>query len=82
VPQDSEFFQGILEGIARIEKKGYALLHQLGAPKPSRVISIGGGAVNEPWRQMREQLLGVPVSRAEHTQAAYGTALLALQGCG
>ncbi|MGD8588154.1 MAG: FGGY-family carbohydrate kinase [Chromatiales bacterium] len=82
VPQDSEFFQGILEGIARIEKKGYELLHQLGAPKPSRVISIGGGAVNEPWRQMREQLLGVPVSRAEHTQAAYGTALLALQGCG
>jgi hypothetical protein len=80
-PKDTEFFQGILEGIAQIEKQGYALLHALGAPSPKRVISIGGGAVNEPWRRMRENLLGVPVSRAEHSQAAYGTALLALQAC-
>jgi sugar (pentulose or hexulose) kinase len=79
---DMEFFQGILEGIAQIEKQGYQLLHQLGAPAPTRVISIGGGAVNEPWRLMRERLLGVPVSRAAHAQAAYGTALLALQACG
>jgi sugar (pentulose or hexulose) kinase len=79
--QDTEFFQGILEGIAQIEKQGYALLHKLGAPSPQRVISIGGGAVNEPWRLMRERLLRVPVIRAEHSQAAYGTALLALQAC-
>ena len=78
---DVGFFQGILEGIAQIEKRGYALLHELGAPRPKRVISIGGGGVNEPWRQMREKLLGVPVSRAEQSQAAYGTALLALHAC-
>jgi sugar (pentulose or hexulose) kinase len=76
-----DFFQGILEGIALIENRGYELLYQLGAPHPGRVISIGGGANNEPWRRMRERLLGVPVCRAEHTQAAYGTALLALQAC-
>ncbi len=57
------------------------MLHELGAPRPSRVISIGGGAVNEPWRRLREGLLGVPVTRAPQSQAAYGTALLALQGC-
>ncbi|MCG7919867.1 MAG: FGGY-family carbohydrate kinase, partial [Candidatus Thiodiazotropha taylori] len=49
-----------------------------GAPKPKRVYSIGGGAVNEPWRQMREQQLEVPVIRAVQQQAAYGVALLAL----
>lgn len=78
---DALFFQGILEGIAEIEHRGYQLLHKLGAPEPTRVISIGGGAMNEPWRLMRENRLGVPVSRAKHSQAAYGTALLALQAC-
>lgn len=78
---DTEFFQGILEGIAEIEKTGYALLHSLGAPKPARIISIGGGAANQPWRRIRERLLGVPVTRAAQSQAAYGAALLALKGC-
>lgn len=77
-----EYFQGILEGVAQIEKKGYELLYQLGAPKPDRIISIGGGAVNEPWRKIRQRFLGIPVTRAAQSQAAYGTALLALQGCG
>ncbi len=79
---DARFFQAILEGITRIEQAGYALLQRLGAPRPQRVISIGGGAVNEPWRQMREAALGVPVIRAEHQEAAYGTALLARQAFG
>ncbi len=75
------FFQGILEGIAQIEKQGYELLHQLGAPRPHRVISIGGGAANQPWRKIRQALLGIPVTCASQSQAAYGAALLALQAC-
>ncbi|MBW9261157.1 MAG: FGGY-family carbohydrate kinase [Candidatus Thiodiazotropha sp. (ex. Lucinisca nassula)] len=75
---DSIFFQAILEGIAKIEQQGYDRLQELGAPKPKRVFSIGGGAVNEPWRQMREQYLEVSVIRAVQQQAAYGVALLAL----
>jgi D-ribulokinase len=77
---DSRFFQAILEGITEIEQAGYDLLHRLGAPTPRRVISIGGGAVNEPWREMREKALGVPVVRAAHQEAAYGAALLAREG--
>lgn len=77
---DSRFFQALLEGIARIEQAGYQLLHRLGAPAVKRVISIGGGAVNEPWRQIREAALGVPVTRAAHQEAAYGVALLAKEG--
>ena len=78
---DIVFFQAILEGIANIEKTGYALLHRLGAPAPQRIISIGGGAANEPWRKIRQRFLGVPVTRAVQSQAAYGSALLALKGC-
>ncbi|MCU7920737.1 MAG: FGGY-family carbohydrate kinase [Candidatus Thiodiazotropha sp. (ex Epidulcina cf. delphinae)] len=77
---DAIFFQALLEGIARIESEGYLLLQRLGAPKPSRVLSIGGGALNEPWRMIREQALGIPVVRAAQQEAAYGTALLAMQG--
>ncbi len=76
---DARFFQGILEGITAIEAQGYRLLAELGAPSPTRVLTTGGGAVNEGWRQLREQALGVPVSAAEHQEAAYGAALLALR---
>jgi sugar (pentulose or hexulose) kinase len=74
------FFQAILEGVTGIEREGYHLLQRLGAPRPSRIFSVGGGAVNEPWRVMRESALGVPVVRADHQEAAYGTALLARRG--
>ncbi|MCU7945437.1 MAG: carbohydrate kinase, partial [Candidatus Thiodiazotropha sp. (ex Cardiolucina cf. quadrata)] len=48
-------------------------------PKPRRIISMGGGAFNEPWRKMREQILDIPVVRAIQQEAAYGTALLAMK---
>jgi hypothetical protein len=79
-PQDARFFQGILEGIARIEVMGYRRLAELGAPWPTRVISTGGGAANSAWRTIRSQLLGIPVVAAMHQEAACGTALLALRG--
>lgn len=77
-PKDSAlFFQAILEGIARIERQGYRLLNELGAPFPASVTTSGGGAKNEVWRRIRQRLLGVPVMAARHQQAAYGSALLA-----
>jgi len=72
------FFQGILEGIADIELRGYQKLAELGAPWPGKVITTGGGASNEAWRTIRSRLLGIPVVTADHQQAAYGAALLAL----
>ncbi len=78
---DVRFLQGLLEGVAAIEARGYRLLQELGAPYPSRVITTGGGAANRPWRLIREQALGVPVTVASHGDAAYGAALLALRGC-
>jgi sugar (pentulose or hexulose) kinase len=76
---DVEFFQGILEGIARIEQQAYERLHELGAPCPVSVMTAGGGSMNNAWTRIRQQGLGVPVQRARHHEACYGSALLALR---
>lgn len=82
-PQDDmEFLHGLLEGMARIEAQGYRRLAELGASPLKTVATAGGGAQNETWRQIRQGLLGVPVSVAAHTEAAYGAARLARLGCG
>lgn len=77
---DIMFFQGMLEGVAHIEQRSYQLLAELGAPSPSCVRSVGGGAQNSVWTKIRARLLNVPMLLPEHQDAAYGAALLALRG--
>jgi sugar (pentulose or hexulose) kinase len=79
-PDDAVFFQGLLEGIAAIEALGYQRLAALGASPLKRVITIGGGARNDAWTAIRARRLGVSVSVAAQTEAAFGAALLALNG--
>ncbi|MBW4517115.1 MAG: FGGY-family carbohydrate kinase [Timaviella obliquedivisa GSE-PSE-MK23-08B] len=73
-----EFLHGLLESMARIEAKGYGLLQELGATPLTHVYTAGGGAKNEVWQKLRSRHLKVPVARSLQTEAAYGTALLAL----
>ncbi len=77
---DAEFFQGLLEGMARIEYTGYQRLAELGAPWPSRLRTVGGGSKNPAWTQIRQGLLGIPMCKARSTQAAFGAAMLAWRG--
>jgi len=72
-----EFLHGLLESMARIEAKGYALLQQLGATPLTCVYTAGGGAKNQAWTKLRSRHLGLPILPSQQTQAAYGTALLA-----
>ncbi|UKO96552.1 FGGY-family carbohydrate kinase [Nostoc sp. UHCC 0870] len=72
-----EFLYGLLESIARIEARGYELLQQLGADSLNQVYTAGGGAENPTWTAIRQRCLKVPVVSSVHTEAAYGTALLA-----
>lgn len=72
------FLQGLLESIARIEAQGYQKLQKLGATPLKQVYTAGGGAKNTIWQTIREQFLQVPVRRSQNTEAAYGTALLAM----
>ncbi|WP_018077217.1 FGGY-family carbohydrate kinase [Thiobacillus denitrificans] len=77
---DAEFLHGLLESLARIEVRGYGLLRELGATPVRRVDTTGGGAQNPVWTHIRQRLLGIPVARAAHTEAAYGAAPLARDG--
>ncbi|MEO6696934.1 MAG: FGGY-family carbohydrate kinase [Gammaproteobacteria bacterium] len=77
---DVQFFQGMLEGIARIEQRGYQLLAELGAPYPTSVRTVGGGAINEAWTALRKRLLNTTMTTPAQSEAAYGAALLALRG--
>ncbi len=73
---DARFLHGLLEGIARIEALGYRRLQELGAPPPTRVLSLGGGSANPAWTAMRARILGVPVLSVA-SSAAQGAAILA-----
>jgi sugar (pentulose or hexulose) kinase len=74
------FLHGLLESIARIEARGYRLLQELGASPLQRVYTAGGGAANLIWLQIRSRQLQVPVLASAQTEAAFGTARLAMQG--
>ncbi len=74
-----QFLHGLLESIARIEALGYQLLQQFGATPLTRVYTAGGGAKNPSWQKIRQRHLQVSILRPIHTQAAYGSALLAMQ---
>lgn len=72
------FLHGLLEGMARIEARGYQLLQDLGATPLTQVYTAGGGAQNQTWNTIRARQLGVPTTQSAHAEAAYGTALLAM----
>lgn len=77
---DAKFLHGILEGIAGIEALGYGRLAELGGPALKSLRSVGGGAANPIWTEIRQRRLGVPFLPALSEEAAAGTARLALQG--
>ena len=79
---DAVFFQGLLEGIARIEAEGYRRLAELGATPIRTMRSVGGGAANAPWTAIRARALGVPLLGSTSTEAAAGAARLAWRGIG
>lgn len=70
----------MLRGGSDDQAKGYSLLKELGATAVEEVFTAGGGAQNDRWTAIRERVLGVPVRKAQQTEAAYGAALLALKG--
>ncbi|WP_318655446.1 FGGY-family carbohydrate kinase [Leptolyngbya sp. KIOST-1] len=75
---DAEFLHGLLLGMARIERRGYTLLAELGASPLRQIYTAGGGAANETWGQLRAGLMPVPIKTAASVEAAVGSAYLAL----
>ena len=78
VPDDRHIYlQGIFEGIAKIEKMGYDLLEELADEPVKSVRSCGGGSANPAWSNIRQRIVKRPFLQADHTESAYGSALLA-----
>ena len=61
----------------RSRQRSYRLLTELGAPPLRSVRTVGGGAANLAWMEMRARLLGVPMLPPVNLEAGYGAALLA-----
>jgi len=78
--EPARFLQGLFEGIAAIERRGYEVLAELGAPIPTRIFTSGGGAGNAAWEAIRRRSLGIPVTAARHATPAVGAALVARRG--
>ncbi len=74
---DAEFLHGLLTGIAKIEQQAYQCLQDAGATPLTSLRTVGGGAVNNVWQTLRQKCIGVPFITPQHTDAAYGAALLA-----
>ncbi len=74
---DAEFLHGMLKGMATIEQQAYHLLEQAGSPAVKSIRTVGGGAVNQTWQAIRQQINPVLFIKPEHTEAAYGAALIA-----
>lgn len=79
---DAAFLHGLLEGVARVEARGYRRLAELGAPPLRSVRSAGRGARNAAWTAIRARALGVPPVPAASEEAAVGAAALALRALG
>ena len=75
---DSLYLQAILEGLAKIEAKGWAKLKELGAELPKQIITIGGGAKNIAWKKIREREIGIPIKVCKRPPAV-GVATIALR---
>jgi D-ribulokinase len=79
---DAAFLQGLLEGIAEVEALAYQRMAELSAPTLQRLFTVGGGAKNQPWGEIRAQKLKVPMKIPASDQAAVGAARLAWKGLG
>ncbi|MEM8538174.1 MAG: FGGY-family carbohydrate kinase, partial [Pseudomonadota bacterium] len=75
---DVAFLHGLLEGIARIEAQAYDLLAKRGGPRPDVILTSGGGSKNDIFTQIRSRIIGIEIKPAAQTEAAAGTARLAL----
>ena len=77
---DVAYLYGMLQGISNIETLAYHRLKELGAPSLATLRTVGGGADNNTWTQLRQRMLKIPFAQSVSDQAAVGTASLARDG--
>tara|TARA_B100000963_G_scaffold77615_1_gene65684 strand:- start:141 stop:1388 length:1248 start_codon:yes stop_codon:yes gene_type:complete len=74
---DSLYLHGLLEGLTRIELKGWERLKEITGSFPNKIITLGGGSKNPQWKAIRERILKIPILNSNKT-TSFGSALIAL----
>ncbi|MEO1606373.1 MAG: FGGY-family carbohydrate kinase [Pseudomonadota bacterium] len=77
---DVAFLQALLEGMAAIESQCYDAIAQRGGTRPRKVLTAGGGALNETWTAIRAKALNLKPITSGQSEAAVGVAKLAASG--
>ena len=77
---DAQFLQALLEGVGHVEALAYQRMAELGGPALNRVFTVGGGAKNTAWGEIRSRILKLPLHHPASEDAAAGTARLAWKG--
>ncbi|MEM6645820.1 MAG: xylulokinase [Bacteroidota bacterium] len=77
----ADMVRALLEGVAFSLRDALDLIHDLS--QPHELLATGGGSKSPFWLQLTSDVLGLPLGRPAVNQgAAYGAALLAMQGTG
>ena len=77
----ADIMRSVLEGVAFSLRDALDIIAPLS--QLSEALATGGGAQSDSWLQIVADVLGLPLDRPTQNQgAAYGAALLALQGVG
>ncbi len=71
---DTLFLHGLLEGMAKIEKKSYEAISKLGGSFPNQIYTVGGGSKNLVWEKIRLNIIKTKISHGKNLDAAVGTA--------
>jgi xylulokinase len=72
--------RAVLEGVAFVERLGYAHLGSLGGSPVSSVRSAGRAGHSRAWATVRATVMRVPVAIPEHGDTAFGACVLAAAG--
>ena len=75
--EESERYTARLEGVAYLERLAFEMLEDLSGETVKRVSTAGGGSRSDTWMTIRANVMGKPVVRMRHADAAVGAAVLA-----
>jgi sugar (pentulose or hexulose) kinase len=82
-PRDElEMFAAILQGVAFVERLGFAYLGSLGARVAGAISFTGGATRSELWTQLRADVLGRVARVPTSPEASVGVAIVAAAGLG
>jgi sugar (pentulose or hexulose) kinase len=80
-PETTEdLYAACLQGVALVERLGYAVLDEVIGTGGGEVFSTGGGSRSDVWMQCRANVTGRVVHRPACPESAFGAAVLAAAG--